>query len=69
MLSMAFDFDDDISIIFFDFIDAKRPIYMKKLFPFSVDWLKEHISLIADLMVPHKLLKGSFHLLKLEISA
>jgi hypothetical protein len=31
--------------------------------------LKEHIGLIADLMIDHKLLKGLFHLLELEVSA
>lgn len=68
MLSMTFDFDDDISIIIFDFIDAERPIQMYKFFSFRMNRLKEHISFITNLMVPHKLLKDSFHLLKLKVS-
>ena len=67
MLSMAFDFDDDISIIIFDFVDAERPIQMYKFFSFRMNWLKEHIRFITNLMVTHKLLKDSFHLIKLKV--
>lgn len=68
MLSMTFDFDDDISIIIFDFVDAKRPIYMQKFFSFRMNRLKEHIRLITNLMIVHKLLKDFFHLYVLKVS-
>jgi len=67
MLSMTFDFDDDISIIIFDFVDVERPIRAYKFLSLRMNRLKVHIRLIADLMVAHKLLKDFFHLYILKV--
>lgn len=69
MLSMAFDFDDDISVILFDFCDGEWPIDVYEFFLFGMYWLKEHIGFIADLVIAHELLKNSLNVFELKAAA
>lgn len=61
---MRFHFDDDVTMVLLDLGDCQEPVILDQLISLRVYFLKEHISLVVDLVVAEE---GSEDFLHIEI--